>query len=197
MFAGIDIAPYWRVLPPNAPDTAPRGERMRTLRLVQSEAFGLGTHPTTQLCMLALGAFHAQGFHPAHVLDFGAGTGILSVAAATLGARAEAIEIDPLAIIDAKRNAALNGVGEKVTCRETLSEPARSFELVFANILSVILLHYAAPLCARVSLQGRLVLSGLVATDVPSLRARYAPLLPARRAQVYERGEWRALVFAP
>lgn len=43
-------------------------------------------------------------------LDFGAGSGLVAIAAATAGARASAAEIDPFAIAAIRRNAALNGV---------------------------------------------------------------------------------------
>ena len=198
MFTGIDIAPYWRVLPEGAPDDpATRGPRMQTLRQVPSDAFGLGTHPTTQLCLLAIGAFAAQGVRARTVLDFGAGTGVLAIAAALSlqPDHVEAVEIDQQALRDAATNAELNGV--RVDFRETLSEPARPHDLVVANILSAILLSYAEPLCARVAATGKLVLSGLVATDVPQLSARCAPLLPKMRSQVFARDAWRALVFAP
>jgi hypothetical protein len=43
---------------------------------------------------------------------------------------------------------------------------------------------------------GHLVLSGLLGTDVPSILAEYRPRLPGHRAEVYPRGEWRAVEFS-
>jgi ribosomal protein L11 methylase PrmA len=74
---------------------------------------------------------------------------------------------------------------------------ARELDLVFANIVNPVLLEIGDALCARQSRHGRMTLSGLVATDVPSILARYKPLLAPMGAQVYERGDWRAIVFSP
>ena len=78
-----------------------------------------------------------------------------------------------------------------------MSKPARRFDLVMANILSPVLLDHAEALCARQSRDGRMVLSGLVATDVPAILARFKPRLAPMKAETYERGEWRAVVFSP
>lgn len=193
-FVGVDIAPYWRVLPRDAfDDVSHRPAAMRTLRVEPGAGFGVGTHPTTQLCLLALGAFHRAGVALNSVLDFGAGSGILSVAAAVLGAEVDAVEIDPLAIANAQVNAGLNRV--HIAFMQSLAAP-RLYDVVVANILAEVLLTFAGPLCARVRGSGRLVLSGLVATDVPALSTRFGALLAPMRAQVYAREEWRALVFS-
>ena len=46
-------------------------------------AFGTGTHPTTVMCIQALERTVKQGDH---VIDVGTGSGVLSIAAAMLGA---------------------------------------------------------------------------------------------------------------
>lgn len=64
-----------------------------------------------------------------------------------------------------------------------------------ANVLRQVLLEQARALTARLAPDGVLVLSGLVSTDVPELSAHYAPLFAGRRPEIYERAEWRALVW--
>ena len=49
----------------------------------QRLAFGTGTHPTTRMCLESLELIAHPG---QQVLDMGAGSGILSIAAARLGA---------------------------------------------------------------------------------------------------------------
>jgi ribosomal protein L11 methyltransferase len=197
-FQGIDVQPFWRVLAPQN-DPGARGplSNLTLLRIKPGRAFGVGTHETTQLCLLGLGHLLRSGAQPQRVLDFGAGSGILAIAAALAGARVEAVEIDEAAIENARENAALNGVESLIDYRTQLSEPPAQFDLVLANILNKVLLEYAEPLCARQSSSGRMILSGLFGTDIPGILARYKPLLPSMKAEIYERGEWRAVMFSP
>ena len=69
-------------------------------------AFGTGTHETTSLCVKMLEAYQKEGDK---VLDVGCGSGILSIAAALLGAKdVLGIDIDPVAVEVAEENIALN-----------------------------------------------------------------------------------------
>jgi ribosomal protein L11 methylase PrmA len=196
VFQGVDIRPHWRVLPPTVqPEVQDVPEGAALLRIHPTSAFGDGTHETTQLCLLGLGYFLRTGFRPKTVLDFGAGSGILAIAAAQSGARVEAVEVDEGALVSARRNALLNGVQALIDFRRELSDPPRPFELVLANILRPVLVDYGAALCARQARDGKMILSGLLATDVPEVLACFGPLLNPMQAQVYERHEWRAVVF--
>jgi len=128
------------------------------------------------------------------LLDFGSGSGILSIAAAQLGATVEAVEIDTQAIAHAERNLKASGVTERVRQCASLDEARGLFDFVVANILRPILVSFATPLVERVERRGTLVLSGLVSTDVPQVSAAYARLVGAR-PEIYERDEWRALAW--
>ncbi|MBI2912591.1 MAG: 50S ribosomal protein L11 methyltransferase, partial [Chloroflexi bacterium] len=65
-------------------------------------AFGTGQHPTTAMCLRALQALVRRGDR---VLDLGAGSGILAIAAAKLGAGSVlALDVDPLAVRAARQN---------------------------------------------------------------------------------------------
>ncbi len=76
--------------------------------------FGSGLHPTTQGCLLAISDIFASN-EIRTVIDFGAGTGILAIACALSGAQtALAIDLNPMAIENAVKNARLNGVSERV-----------------------------------------------------------------------------------
>jgi ribosomal protein L11 methyltransferase len=129
------------------------------------------------------------------MLDFGSGSGILAIAAARLGAEVDAIEIDSAAVANAEENVRLNGVGEKVRFSPRLDDARGPYALSVANILRPVLLEFAQALAARVAPGGTLVLSGLVATDVPEVSVRYAGLLGGARPDIYQRGDWRALVW--
>ena len=190
---GVDLAPYVRILAPGAPDPGD----VTVVRVRPGAGFGDGRHETTQLCLLALGSLARTGVPFASVLDFGAGNGVLALFAAKLGARVDAVELDERALAEARDNATDNGVADRLTLSTTLREPAAHYDVVVANILCGVLLAFAEALSRRVSASGRLVLSGLLATDVPAILARYRPLLAARRDDVYARGEWRAIVLSP
>ncbi len=197
-FQGIDVPPFWRVLPLEIePGTRGPLDNLSLLRIKPGRGFGVGTHETTQLCLLGLGHFLRTGLQPKRVLDFGAGSGILAIAAALAGAHVEAVEIDECAIENARDNAVLNGVESLIDHRTRMSEPPEAFDLVLANILNKVLIEYAEALCARQSRNGRMILSGLFGTDVPGILARYRPLLAPMKPEVYERGDWRAVVFSP
>ncbi len=186
----IEIAPRWRII------STPRKEREGEVQLVidPGPGFGDGLHETTQLCLQAIAAL-APRKRDWRMLDFGSGSGILSIGAAKLGAVVDAVEIDARAIEHAERNARVNGVSERIRHARTLDDTRGPFELVVANILRTVLLEHAIALVSGLADGGTLVLSGLVSTDVAPVGVRYAALLQGQRAEVYERGDWRALVW--
>jgi ribosomal protein L11 methyltransferase len=187
--ATIEVAPRWQILPPDGvarPGALP-------LRMTSGPGFGDGRHPTTQLCLQALAALAPRG-RAWRLLDFGSGSGILSIAGTRLGATVDAVEIDPRAIEHAQRNLVLNGAGASVRQLTKIDEATGPFDVVVANILRSVLVSFAAPLVERLAREGALVLSGLVSTDVPEVSAAYARLL-STRPEVYERDEWRGLVW--
>src|SRR5664279_3870288 len=111
----MNVSPHWRVLPPWVePDVRGHVDGVPIIRINPGAGFGLGTHETTQLCLLALGHFLRSGFRPATVLDFGSGSGILAIGAALSGAKVEAVEINERAIENARENATLNHVEQLI-----------------------------------------------------------------------------------
>jgi ribosomal protein L11 methyltransferase len=143
-------------------------------------AFGTGHHGTTKGCLLAL-AEEFKRRRPRHVLDVGTGTGILAVAAAkALRRRIVAGDIDPAAVQVARENARLNGVGGLIGfyagagVRHVAASRSRRFDLVTANILARPLMRLAPSLARVLVPGGTLILSGLLAADVPGILAAYA-----------------------
>jgi ribosomal protein L11 methyltransferase len=187
--APIDVGPRWQILPPGGVARA----GAVPLRMTPGPGFGDGAHPTTQLCLQALAALAPRG-GAWRLLDFGSGSGILSIAAARLGATVDAVENDPRAIEHALRNLVLNDAVASVRQLTAIDGAAGPFDVVVANILRSVLVSFAAPLVARLARGGALVLSGLVYTDVPDVIGAYARLLGAR-PEIYERDEWRGLVW--
>ncbi len=188
--AGVDVVPCWSVVPTHAAEEDGR----RQLVIEPGPGFGDGTHDTTQLCLQALAAL-APRAASWRMLDFGSGSGILAIAAARLGASVDAVEIDAVARAHGERNARANAVADRVRHSRTLEDTRGAFDLTMANILRAVLLDFADALVAGLAHNATLVLSGLVSTDVPQVSVRYASLLGNHRPEVYERGDWRALVW--
>jgi ribosomal protein L11 methylase PrmA len=111
------------------------------------------------------------------VLDVGAGSGVLAIAAAKCGAEALAIEVDPRAAAIAEINAHQNKVANRL--RVIAGDGARhiagkQFDLVFANILMRPLIRLAPKLTRALAPGGTLILSGLLRTQAPLVREAYA-----------------------
>lgn len=130
------------------------------------------------------------------MLDFGSGSGILAIAAARLGARVDAVEIDLQALAHARLNAHLNGLEESIRFASEPPPADEPYALVVANILRPVLLETSTELATRLKPGGTLILSGLVATDLPEVSVRYSALLGGRQPQAFAQGEWRALVWS-
>jgi ribosomal protein L11 methyltransferase len=142
-------------------------------------AFGTGHHGSTQGCLVML-EHVARKRRPRAILDVGTGSGILAIAAAKLfKCPVYAGDIDPIAVAAAAANAKRNGTAGYV--RPVLAKGAAHprlrqgapFGLVIANILARPL-RDLAPEIARLTMPGAgVILSGLIAGDVPSVIAAY------------------------
>lgn len=162
--------------------------------------WGTGAHATTQLCLQALAHYApAAGSGPDplpwRLLDFGAGSGILAIAAGRLGATVEAVEIDEAGSLHGRINVELNGLSDQIHYCRTLEGLPGAFSMVVANILKPVLMDFAESLATRIKLGGTLILSGLVSTDLPEISVRYGSFLSAARPEIFGLGEWRAAVW--
>jgi ribosomal protein L11 methyltransferase len=141
-----------------------------------SEAFGTGHHGTTWGCLMALEGVLRER-RVTRVLDIGAGSGVLAIAAAKHGADALAIEIDHRAAAIAAINARQNKVASRM--QVIAGDGARyiagkKFDLIFANILMRPLIRLAPKLVRSVEPGGTLILSGLLRQQTPLVREAYA-----------------------
>lgn len=134
-------------------------------------AFGTGSHPTTRLCLEWL---CQNTVKDATVLDYGCGSGILAIAAAKLGAgRVVGVDIDDKALDATAANAENNGVA--VECRHSRQPLTETFDIVVANILTNPLCVLAPLLAGRVAPGGRLILSGILDSQIAQVTEAYAP----------------------
>jgi ribosomal protein L11 methyltransferase len=159
-------------------------------------AFGTGHHPTTELCLRWMETLPIEG---KRVLDVGAGSGILSIAAVLLGAKTvDAVEIDEVAARALRENLDMNGVGDRVSVSvgDFGSQPdgTDSYEFVIANIISSILMKLAKPLAGSIAQGGKLLLSGVIDQHIDQVRSTFA----AQGLSVLEerqQGDWFALLL--
>ena len=161
----LEIGPLW--IGPHGMDSPPH---RAVVRLEPGLAFGSGHHPTTRLCLEWMVEFSPSGLD---VIDFGCGSGILSVTAAILGARqVTALDIDPQARLSTIDNARANGVSDRVRVIADRSE-AGSAALVVANILSGPLVELAPVITGMTNPGGCLALSGLLDSQADEVAAAY------------------------
>ena len=148
-------------------------------------AFGLGDHPTTQMCLELL----AAGPVPRRVLDFGAGSGILAIAAAKLfpGVELCLTEIDAACRTDIAHNFALNNLPVPPIAERI---PAGSFDLVLANVYLEILTALTPTLATA-----RWIVSGLLgAEQLAEFQCAAAKRFDCRQViHRNENGRWFAL----
>lgn len=178
------IRPVWIEIDPEPDDIV--------ISLDPGMAFGTGTHPTTQLCLEAL----EDLVQPAHrILDLGCGSGILSIAAAKLGAQQIiGLDIDPIAVEATLENAEFNGVADKIIAEqgslENVITSARRFDFIVVNILAKIILKMTDQhLGDTVRPGGIAIFSGIIDTQVDEVEAglRKTGLEPYARRQ---QGDW-------
>jgi ribosomal protein L11 methyltransferase len=177
---GLNPVRAGRILVHGSHDREQRRPNDVAIEIEAALAFGTGHHGTTKGCLLAF-ADEVKRRTPRRVLDVGTGTGILAFAAAKLLKReVVAGDIDPEAIRVARENARLNGIGAYLRLfvgpgvRSALANRPGRFDLIFANILAKPL-RLLAPSLARVAApNGTLILSGLLARDVPGVVSAYA-----------------------
>lgn len=125
-------------------------------------AFGTGQHPTTELMLRALAERPLDGLD---VVDVGAGSAILSIAAAKLGARrVAAYEIDPAAEENARLNIAHNGVGQTVDyhVRDGMDPADAPFDLALMNIVADVIRRLAPSVWENLKPGGLLICSGVI-----------------------------------
>ena len=150
------IVPTWRTYEPREDDVV--------ITLDPGMAFGTGHHPTTRMCLELLETRVQPGDR---VLDLGCGSGILSIAAAKLGAsKVFGLEIDPIAASVAVRNVRENGVQDIVLTDEaSLPHPraaAGEYDLLVANVSAKVITELAEEIVRAVRSGGTLIFSGIL-----------------------------------
>ncbi len=170
----------------------------QTIVIEPAMAFGTGEHPTTRGVMRLMQGVGVM--RPGDVVaDLGAGSAVLSIAAAKLGAaRVAAIELDPDAISNAEENVVANGVSQQVKVIEgdagvilPLVAPVR---LILANIISGALVRLLPEMRTALAPGGMAILSGILLEERWSMSAALRDASWEIRAEDSEDVWWSVLV---
>jgi ribosomal protein L11 methyltransferase len=190
-FPPLTIGPFF--IARNDED-APAG--LIKLDIMPNRAFGSGEHATTTGCLLGYTHLIEQGYQFAHGLDFGAGSGILAIAAAKQhGTPFTCIDIDAPSVTINNQNASLNGVTNLVEAFEGDTPPAsETYNLIFANILLQPLLELAPALTAAMAPGASLILSGFTEDQVNDIEARYTSL-GLKKVWQHNHAQWVAQIW--
>jgi ribosomal protein L11 methyltransferase len=157
-------------------------------------AFGTGQHPTTKMALLALQELIEPG---AHVLDLGAGSGVLALAAIALGARdAVAIDTEMQAYEASLSNAALNDMSNRIEAVHGSIEQAANrtpFDLVLANINAATIIRLAPALYEALRPGQYLVAGGIIEEREAACREALEAAGFAVERTLSD-GDWRCLI---
>lgn len=167
------IAPPWD-LPPEDVDAT-------VIVIEPSMGFGTGHHATTRMCLRLLSEIDVVD---QTVLDLGTGSGVLSMAAALMGARSVVgIDVDQDAINSAETSANLNTLPDTITflVSDFRNDPPNPADIVLANLTGGMLTSSAVAISALVRPHGQLVLSGFDHTEVDRVLAAFASFTERQR----------------
>ena len=192
-FKPVQVTPRFVVKPPWSRIRPRKGQS--SIDIFPGMAFGTGTHATTRLSIQALEeAIKKKGFC---VLDVGTGSGILSIIAAKLGAKEVwGIDIDRVAVENARENVVKNGVSDIVRIRKgSMGDLRKRCDVVVANIDFKSLRRMRKPLLSRLKKGGLLILSGILEQQKESIDRLYLGTGLLRRIKITQREEWVCLTF--
>ncbi|MCC7448160.1 MAG: 50S ribosomal protein L11 methyltransferase [Anaerolineae bacterium] len=176
----IFIRPLW-IDEPGSPDDV-------VIALDPGMAFGTGTHPSTQLVLEAAEDL-LENWPGAKVLDLGCGSGILSIAAAKMGAtHVLGLDTDPIAVRATIENAEANGVSQLITAQEgsleSLLHAATRFDIALVNILAKVIMAMCEQGLGSVIRPGGIgVFGGIILEQADEVEAalRSTGLVPYKR----------------
>ncbi|MCI6908220.1 MAG: 50S ribosomal protein L11 methyltransferase [Clostridiales bacterium] len=172
-FKPIEVGKKFLIKPSWEP--CPQTERY-VLEMDPGNAFGSGTHETTQLCVTLLEDVVEKG---ARVLDMGCGSGILATAALLCGAGdVTAVDIDEAAVKTAGENLERNGfTAYRTFCGNVLADGALAekigdgYDVILANIVADVIIGMAPLFVRQLKTDGTLIVSGIIGTRALEVRA--------------------------
>lgn len=202
-FEGLHWVPIWE----KETYVVPEGDAV--VWLDPGMAFGTGNHETTRLCIEALIDFlkklkvEERSLGDLSCCDAGCGSGILAISAKKLEfSSVVGFDNDPDAVRISGENTALNDLLGKVDFWEGDLETGfqkQTYDLVFANILALILIEQPYALLTAVKPGGRLILSGILSKEANEVRNKYQEKLDrlgkSYNINSHTLGEWSDVII--
>lgn len=172
----------------------PNGEE-KIIEINPGEAFGRGNQPSTRLCIKAIeNTFKKRKVD--RVLDVGCGTGVLALCAAALGANTVlALDVDPVAVKEAKINVKRNGFSNIRVVHDSLKSIDDKFDLVVANLGTTEILNISEYLKSSLKSDSLLIVSGIRLTGQKEMVAHRFRELNLLLDEELSEGGWIALLF--
>lgn len=182
----IVIKPTWEEYSQKAGDLV--------IELDPGMAFGTGTHHTTNLCIEKL---EQLDLREKLVFDVGAGSGILSLVCAKLGAeRVIAIELDKVAVKVAKENVDLNKLEDTIVVREgdlltTVDEQA---DVIVSNIIAKVIINLLPDIPVKLKSDGVFLASGIIGEHVDAV-CQKAKEVGLRVVEIEKKEDWAMILM--
>jgi ribosomal protein L11 methyltransferase len=156
-------------------------------------SFGTGEHQTTKIVLQLLEKYI---YVKDKVLDVGSGTALLGIAASKFGAsRVVAVDNDEWCYINGKENAERNNVDNIEIVLGTIDEVVESeFDLILANINRNVLLEIRESLYNKLKHGGKLILSGILDTDLDEIKRQFTSL-GLTALKIHQIDEWIGIVL--
>ncbi|NLK72188.1 MAG: 50S ribosomal protein L11 methyltransferase [Clostridiales bacterium] len=180
------------VIKPEWENYEPSSDKEIIIEIDPGMAFGTGTHETTSMCIELLEKYLKDDMD---VLDVGCGSGILSIAAAKLGAKnVTGVDIDLDAVSVSKENAEKNGLSDKIHIihGDLTKDIDIKADIAVANILADIVIFLSD--CIEKNLKGEKI---FIASGI--IREKERSVIDAlvdhnfKILQVLQKGEWSAI----
>ena len=156
--------------------------------------FGTGHHPTTKMMLEKIEEIN---FDKKTVLDFGCGSGILSIA--TLKMKASevwSIDTDEFAIISSKENLKRSNLNVENLIEGSIEnlDNKLKFDVILANISSNIIMKYSNEMKRKLNQNGILIASGILSKNIEETLEKLQKAGFKLLSQTVEE-EWECLVL--
>lgn len=159
-------------------------------------AFGTGHHETTYMMISEM---HDTDIKNKHVLDYGCGTGILSVYAIQQGGVfVDAIDIETQSVSNSKEHFDLNGIEEskyKIGHGDlNILDNDAKYDCILANINRNVLLEKAEALMSFCNPEAQLFLSGILIKDQEVIKDKFTNV-GFEFVKQRQKGDWLCFQF--